>query len=431
VVERRRIRRADGTRGPAKTYSMRFLDARGKRRELFLMETKRGSEAFERRVHELLAHRQTRETLSADMLRWIAALAPKYRKRLVAWGVIDERRVAALGPIERLEAAWAASVEARGVTEQHLKQTTSQVRRILNALGVEMWLDVDVLEVQNELARRCRGDKGWGVARHNHHVTSLRHFGKWLTDEKLVVENTLAGLSKRSLGSEMPRHPRRDGTVAEFELLLERTRASGKSLLDMPPRQRALLYWAAALTGLRAGELGRFKVSWINWRRDEGGVVIPGHLLPEANETKAGKQSGRRDPIVLQADLEDALAAHCEGMALSAKVFASFPVSNAAKMLRADLELAGIPYVDGAGRFFDFHALRHTFITWAGRSGADPMTHQSLARHADYKQTAHYSHTRLGALSAALEAMPHLGRQSEVGQNPNSSPTETSSTSTS
>ncbi|QDV07295.1 site-specific tyrosine recombinase XerC [Planctomycetes bacterium Poly30] len=392
---------------------MRFLDQRGKRRELFLFESKRVSEAFERRVRELLAHRQTGETLSPDMLRWISAMAPKYRKRLVAWGVIDERRVAAVGSIERLEAAWAASIEARGVTEQHLRQTTAQVRRIFEALGVETWLDIDVLEIQNELARRCRGDKGWGVARHNHHVTSLRHFGKWLTDEKLVVENTLASLSKRSRGSEMPRHPRRDGTVAEFKLLLERTRASDQSVLDMTPDLRALLYWTAALTGLRAGELGRFKVSWIHWRRDDDGEVTPGYLLPEANETKAGKQSGRRDPIVLQSDLEDALAAHCDGKAVNAKVFPSFQVSNAAAMLRADLELAEIPYVDGAGRFFDFHALRHTFITWAGRSGADPKTHQTLARHADYAQTAHYSHTRLDALSAAVEAMPHLGGRAE------------------
>jgi integrase len=54
---------------------------------------------------------------------------------------------------------------------------------------------------------------------------------------------------------------------------------------------------------------------------------------------------------------------------------------EAGVMLRHDLEAAGIPYVDENGRYADFHALRHTFITNMVKSGVSPKAAQSLARH--------------------------------------------------
>lgn len=51
-------------------------------------------------------------------------------------------------------------------------------------------------------------------------------------------------------------------------------------------------------------------------------------------------------------------------------------------MLQRDLKAAGIPYRDANGLYADFHALRHTFITNMVKSGVNPKTAQSLARHA-------------------------------------------------
>lgn len=50
-------------------------------------------------------------------------------------------------------------------------------------------------------------------------------------------------------------------------------------------------------------------------------------------------------------------------------------------MLKHDLEAASIPYVDGNGRYADFHALRHTFIMNMVKSGVAPKTAQALGRH--------------------------------------------------
>ncbi len=47
---------------------------------------------------------------------------------------------------------------------------------------------------------------------------------------------------------------------------------------------------------------------------------------------------------------------------------------DAAAMLRADLEVVGIPFRDDGGRVADFHSLRHTFITNLASGGVHPKT---------------------------------------------------------
>ncbi len=80
-----------------------------------------------------------------------------------------------------------------------------------------------------------------------------------------------------------------------------------------------------------------------------------------------------------------------------------------AKLLRVDLEAAGIPYADGDGRVADFHALRHTFLTNLAVSGVHPSVAQRLARHSDVNLTlSRYTHTALERQSEAVEALPDL-----------------------
>jgi hypothetical protein len=78
-------------------------------------------------------------------------------------------------------------------------------------------------------------------------------------------------------------------------------------------------------------------------------------------------------------------------------------------MLRHDLDAAEIPYRDGAGKVFDFHALRHQFISMLARSGVHPKTAQELARHSTITLTMdHYTHVGIRDLSAALTSVPGL-----------------------
>jgi integrase len=75
-------------------------------------------------------------------------------------------------------------------------------------------------------------------------------------------------------------------------------------------------------------------------------------------------------------------------------------------MIKADLEVAGVDYKDASGRYADFHALRHTYITNIGRLPVSMKTHQELARHSEPALTMRYTHAQLADKVDALEALP-------------------------
>ena len=66
-----------------------------------------------------------------------------------------------------------------------------------------------------------------------------------------------------------------------------------------------------------------------------------------------------------------------------------------------------LAYKDSHGRFADFHANRHTFITNLSRAGVSPKTAQTLARHSDIRLTLDiYTHTDLAEKVDAVERLP-------------------------
>jgi len=79
------------------------------------------------------------------------------------------------------------------------------------------------------------------------------------------------------------------------------------------------------------------------------------------------------------------------------------------KMLRADLTDAGIAYVDDAGRYADFHALRHTTGSWLAANGVHPKVAQAIMRHSDINLTmSRYTHIFRGQEAAAVAKLPDL-----------------------
>ncbi len=74
-------------------------------------------------------------------------------------------------------------------------------------------------------------------------------------------------------------------------------------------------------------------------------------------------------------------------------------------MIKADLEAAELKYKDASGRYADFHALRHTYITNIGRLPVSMKTHQELARHSEPTLTMRYTHAQLADKVRALEGL--------------------------
>ena len=76
-----------------------------------------------------------------------------------------------------------------------------------------------------------------------------------------------------------------------------------------------------------------------------------------------------------------------------------------ALMIQADLKDAGVPYEDSEGRFADFHALRHSFITGLWESGASPDVVMALARHKSLQMTMRYTHVDRNEQTQAIRSM--------------------------
>ena len=82
---------------------------------------------------------------------------------------------------------------------------------------------------------------------------------------------------------------------------------------------------------------------------------------------------------------------------------------RAAMMLRGDLESSGIAYQDKFGRAFDFHSLRHQFISNLAESGVHPKIAQNLARYSTVTLTMdRYAHSRDENIKDALDQLPSI-----------------------
>ena len=73
-----------------------------------------------------------------------------------------------------------------------------------------------------------------------------------------------------------------------------------------------------------------------------------------------------------------------------------------------------LAYRDAAGRVFDFHALRHHFISNLAAAGVHPKAAQLLARHSTIRLTMdRYTHLGLCDLAASVNALPSLPVEAE------------------
>jgi len=77
--------------------------------------------------------------------------------------------------------------------------------------------------------------------------------------------------------------------------------------------------------------------------------------------------------------------------------------------LRKDLERAGIPYKDGLGRSFDFHAFKKSGITALAQAKVDVLKVRDLAEHRDVRLTTTAYHDAMGQpMDEVFAGMPKI-----------------------
>jgi integrase len=236
---------------------------------------------------------------------------------------------------------------------------------------------------------------GRGVSTSNHYLTAVKSFTRWLVKDHRAPNDPLACLSRQN-GEADIRVERRALDAREFAALLDAARV-GQPFRDLSGPDRAVLYVLAARTGLRASELASLSPDSFDFG------------APSVTVEAAYSKHRRQDVQPLPADVADLLRRYVEGKPAHARLWPSSWPRRAAEMLRHDLVAAGIPFVDEDGRVYDFHSLRHQFISDLVEAGVHPKDAQQLARHSTITLTMdRYAHVRPTKLHAALDQLPSL-----------------------
>lgn len=419
---------------PSKCYYFEYRDANG---------TVRRKKGF--------ADLKATETLAADTERNAARVRAGYTDPL-------EEQVRR--PLAEHLADYAAHLEAKGNTSEHIRRVVGRCRALFEGAGFAFPLEADAgraaewlnvlrrdgqpvavpsgkefrpgevaqmlgvhLSAVSAMVRRMQlPATGNGKARRfprctvealalqqtkgaspqtvNHYIASVRAFFGWMVQAKRIGSNPLEALAMVNVAVDV-RHARRELDADELRRLFVATRDSGRSFRGLTGEDRYHLYLAAVATGFRVRALANLTPADFDLA-DGSPVVTLGARFNKSRKSKVQP---------LPADVALALRDYLKGRAAGKPVWGGTWHERAADMLRADLEAVGIAYaVEGPDgpEYADFHALRHSYLTLGGRSGIDLRTLQELAGHSKPELTVRYSHRRLHDLAGAVDKLPAL-----------------------
>jgi integrase len=340
-------------------------------------------------------------------------------------------------PIDSHLADYEVHLRNKGVSTKHLSETMRRLQAVLQHGQVRCLTDLRPEAVEQFLAGLAENNAS--ARTRNTYLGSAKAFGRWCLRTRRLGEDVL-GCLQAAAGDAV--RQRRSLPENELARLLQATRErplreamtvrtgprKGEACANVRPEvrarlerlgwERALIYRTAVLTGLRRGELEALEVRHLTLAGPRPCVALAG----------AATKNRRGADLPLRPDLAEDLRRWVEatGKTASDKLF-RVPV-ELVKILRRDLQLAGVPYKDAYGRVFDAHALRHTTATYLGKGKVTPRVAQGFMRHSDIKLTMEvYTDPRLLDEAEALAALPRLplpagggpiGAQGEVDSGP-------------
>ncbi|MFW5690761.1 MAG: tyrosine-type recombinase/integrase [Planctomycetota bacterium] len=402
-VRKRTFRcKATGEKRECTRWTVTVRDHLGRRMSVPGFTSRRASEELGRKLERLVAAKVAGEALSPDMAAWVDSLPMKLLGRLIKVGLIDAARMSRAKTLDAHIDDWGDSLKAKANTAKDTSLKTRRVRKLLVEAKIMVITDISVGTIVGVLAKLRDG----GLARQtsNHYLQAIKQFTKWACREGRLSGNPLehvAGLNVRV----DQRRARRALTPAECRRLIDAAEREPERY-GMAGPERSLLYRLALETGLRAAELRSLTRADFDLGPRQPSVTV-----------RAGNAKNRREDILpLKAETASMLTKHLVSRLPTAPAFNMPDSTRTARMLRKDLSAAGIPYQDAAGRYADFHALRHTFVTALATSGVLPKVAQTLARHSDIHLTLdRYAHVLGEQQVDAINSLPDLSSPRSKG----------------
>ena len=365
--------------------------------------------------------RTVRKPLCEDKTASQAMLTELIRKsNMVRSGLVDRFDDHRRRPLSEHIADFDTSMKSRGCCDEHRKIVVSKLRRVMIGCKFRYSGDISASNVEAFVAK-IRKDENLSPQTCNFYVQAAKQFCKWMVEDARMALSPLAHLKRANVKVDQ-RRVRRELTDDEIARLLTATE-NGDVCSRLNGPDRAMLYRVALSTGLRAGELGSLTPKSFDLHADPPTVEI------EPENEKAGRGAVLPIPDDLVTVLRPWLATRPSGSPVWPGRWSE--QKRGASMMRHDLAAARqawlkeaendpvereareqsdfLCYFSHDGEQADFHALRHSFLSRLGRSGASPKELQRMARHASVEITlTRYVHASMFDLASAVNRLPSL-----------------------
>jgi integrase len=388
-VFRQKYRRKDGRSGESAKWYGEYTDHTGKRRRVPLAKDKVAARA---------------------MLRELEKQAERRRA-----GIADDFTEAATTPLGELKAQYLADLKLRGRSDRYRHEVEQLLTLVLKACGFTAPGELRAGPLDLYLATM----EGSARTKAKHRQVAVG-FAHWLVRKRQLPANPLEG-STRPEGDETRKRRaltadelRKVVTAAKDRPLREallirwgprtgelarRLKPADIERLRIEGEHNALLYRTAFYSGLRANELRSLRVSDLVLTGPHPRLHLPG------SETKNSEDASLPLPRHLATDLAAWIADRQLGD--DDRVFRVR--RDTARVLRADLAAAGIPYRDGRGRVADFHSLRASLASHLNAAGVAATTAKNFLRHSTITLTADtYHDAAMDDLRGAAEGLPEV-----------------------
>ncbi len=311
------------------------------------------------RIYDVPLHTHIKEVAEAKA----RLMVEEQEKELL--GLLQPRKLreAAEQPISGHLTAFVAQQKELNRSEDHVRHTYERVTALCAACRWQRLRDVSA-----ERFLKWRSQQT-ALSAHtlNDYLGHTAALFNWLVRNERFTHNPLKSVMKLPTEGAQT-FKRRALSRDEFGRLMEN---GGK---------RRLVYFVAACTGLRRGELKQLR--WGDLDLDSPTPSL--RLRPETTKNKKG------GTIPLVPALADLLRA--ERVKLADTAGQVFPRGlPSVGTLANDLKACGIPFEDERGYRMDFHALRHTFASLLAEADVSDLVRRKLARHASLKMTDRYT----------------------------------------
>ncbi len=309
-------------------------------------------------------------------------------------GVLDPREADCLDaervPIARHVAGYLQNLEAKGACVEHLANVRKRLGWFLEETNINRLSQLRPSSAVVALAAlRADGRSDQTI---NHYAICWKSFTKWLWRDRRTRTDLLAELDPPKVVTTS----KRSALTSNQAVKLIATTRTGKVRCRMSGEDRAWLYTLAMVTGLRRKELQSLTPESFDLDATPAIVSLPGV------DTKNNDEAIQPLPSHVVPSLRSWLANKPAGRSLWP------PEKNTALMVRGDLKAAGI-----APEAFDFHCLRHSFVSAIVQCGGSVKDSMELARHHDADLTfGCYAHARLEDLSQVVNRLPALWEDS-------------------